>query len=99
MGKLGLQGFMGGKMPGGMDFEPLRQQAMTQFNTQTVPSLAERFTSLGGGQRSSAFQGALGQAGAGLQENLAGMQTLLADGLQKMKDGIISLPELIRTVL
>src|SRR5271154_2626387 len=42
-------------------FEPIAQKARTQFNTQTVPGLAERFTSLGGGQRSSAFQGALGQ--------------------------------------
>lgn len=74
-GQMGLQGLLGGQMPGGMSFDPMRQQAMTQFNTQTVPSLAERFTSMGGGQRSSAFQGALGQAGAGLQENLAGMQS------------------------
>ena len=28
-----------------------------------------------------------------------GMQTLLADGIRKMKAGIITLPELIRTVL
>ena len=28
-----------------------------------------------------------------------GMQTLLADGLQKVKDGVITLPELIRAVL
>ena len=37
-------------------FEPIAQQARNQFNTSTVPSLAERFTSMGtGGQRSSAF--------------------------------------------
>lgn len=75
VGQMGLQGLLGGQMPGGMSFEPLRRQALTQFNTQTVPSLAERFTSMGGGQRSSAFQGALGQAGAGLNENLAAMQS------------------------
>lgn len=74
-GQMGLQGLLSGQMPGGMSFDPMRQQAMTQFNTQTVPSLAERFTSMGGGQRSSAFQGALGQSGAGLQENLAAMQS------------------------
>jgi hypothetical protein len=74
-GQMGMKGLQTGQMPGGVSFEPLMQKAMTQFNTQTVPSLAERFTSLGGqgGQRSSAFQGALGQAGAGLQENLAAM--------------------------
>lgn len=51
-------------------FEPFAQRARTQFETQTVPGLAERFTALGG-QNSSAFQGALGQAGAGLEEGLA----------------------------
>lgn len=57
-------------------FEPIAQQAQQRFQSQTVPSLAERFTSLGGqgGQRSSAFQGALGQAGAGLNTDLAALQ-------------------------
>lgn len=57
-------------------FEPIEQRARTQFQTSTVPTLAERFTSMGsGGQRSSAFQGALGQAGAGLESNLAALRT------------------------
>ena len=56
------------------NFGPIAQQARTQFNTQTIPGLAERFTSLGGGQRSSAFQGALGQAGSGLEEALASLE-------------------------
>jgi hypothetical protein len=55
---------------GNQSFQPIANKAITEFNTQTVPGLAERFTALGG-QNSSAFQGALGQAGAGLQENLA----------------------------
>lgn len=75
LGQMGMQGLQTGQMPGGISFDPIRQQAMTQFNTQTVPSLAERFTSMGGGQRSSAFQGALGQAGAGLYENLGAMES------------------------
>lgn len=54
-------------------FEPFAQQARTQFETQTIPGLAERFTSMGGGQRSSAFQNALGSAGAGLEQNLAAL--------------------------
>jgi len=74
----GLQGLQN-PMEG---FEPIAQQAKRQFQQETVPSLAERFTSLGGGaQRSSAFQGALGRAGAGLSENLAGMGTRY--GLQR----------------
>lgn len=89
-------------------FAPIAQQARTQFNTQTIPGLAERFTSLGGGQRSSAFQGALGQAGAGLEEALAslgsqfGLQqqgqeqnflsNLLNMGLQPQFENIIQQP-------
>lgn len=79
--QLGLQSSLGGsaqqllpQVQQGFDFAPIAQQARTQFNTQTVPSLAERFTSLGA-QNSSAFQGALGQAGAGLEESLAGLQS------------------------
>lgn len=55
-------------------FNPIAQQANREFYTRTVPSLAEHFTAQGGGQRSSAFQGALGQAGADLQSQLAGQQ-------------------------
>lgn len=86
-GQLRQQGGPTGGGPGGpnnwqqyFDFAPIEQQARTQFNTQTVPSLAERFTSMGGegGQRSSAFQGALGRAGAGLEEGLAALKAQYA---------------------
>ncbi len=55
---------------------PILNQARTEFNTRTIPGIAEAFTALpgSGGQRSSAFQGALGAAGAGLNENLAALQ-------------------------
>lgn len=57
------------------DFGPIEQQARQQFQTSTIPGLAERFTSLGSGaQRSSAFQNALGSAGAGLESNLAALK-------------------------
>lgn len=59
---------------------PLQQQSMRRFQTQTIPSIAERFTALGaGGQNSSAFQGALGSAGAGLEQDLnaQGFQQLM----------------------
>ena len=59
-------------------FAPIAQQARSQFNQQTVPGLAERFTSMGGrgsaALSSPAFASQLGQAGAGLEENLAAMQ-------------------------
>lgn len=56
-------------------FEPIEQRARQQFQTQTIPGLAERFTALGGGQRSSAFQGALGQSGADLESQLAALRS------------------------
>lgn len=54
-------------------FQPFADQAINQFNTQTIPGLAERFTAMGGGQRSSAFQNALGSSGANLNQNLAAL--------------------------
>src|SRR5690348_5136113 len=69
-GQAGLQGLPAA----GFDFAPLAQQAKSQFYQDTVPTLAERFTALGNGQRSSAFEGALGRAGAGLEENLAALK-------------------------
>jgi hypothetical protein len=56
-------------------FQPIEQHARSQFN-QSIPSLAERFTSLGqGAQRSSGFASAIGRAGAGLEESLAAMRS------------------------
>jgi hypothetical protein len=56
-------------------FAPIEQHARSQFQ-QGLPSLAERFTSMGkGAQRSSGFQSALGRAGAGLEESLAAMRS------------------------
>lgn len=53
----------------------IENKAVQDFQTQTVPSIAELFTSMGsGGQSSSAFRGALGQAGVGLQTNLAALR-------------------------
>lgn len=75
-------------------FEPIAQQARTQFQTQTVPGIAERFTALGsGGQRSSAFTGALGQAGAGLEEGLASLQSQRGMDLLKLLLGTSLSPE------
>ena len=56
--------------------EANEKRARTQFQSQTIPSIAERFTSMGSGsQGSSAFQGALGQAGSGLEEALAALRS------------------------
>lgn len=67
--------------------EAISNQARKQFNQQTVPSLAERFTSLGNNSLSSpAFASQLGQAGAGLEENLAGLRSNM--GLQQLQLGL-----------
>jgi hypothetical protein len=74
--------------------EALAQRARSQFQQQTVPSLAERFTSLGQGAGGSgrlsspAFASQLGQAGAGLEEGLAGLQSQY--GLQLLQHGLES---------
>jgi hypothetical protein len=59
-------------------FNPIEQRARNQFATQTVPSIAERFSALGGqgGQRSSAFKGALGSAASGLESDLAAQRSM-----------------------
>ena len=65
----------------------LTQRAQDNFYKNTVPTLAERFTSMGaGGQNSSAFQNALGEAGVGLEGELAGLRSNL--GLQQLMHGL-----------
>lgn len=56
------------------NFNAISNQARNQFQSQTLPSIAERFTSMGSGLRSSDLQGTLGAAGAGLESQLAGQQ-------------------------
>lgn len=64
-----LQNILGGSPE---FFESFQKPARRAFEQQTLPSIAERFTSsLGeGAQRSSAFGQQLGQAGRDLEENL-----------------------------
>jgi hypothetical protein len=73
---------MGGLREGQKGFEPIAKAATTRFQQETVPTLAERFTSTQGGPGySGAFSQSLGQAGAGLQENLAALESQY--GLQR----------------
>jgi len=82
-----LQNLLSGSPQAMQSFEA---PAMRQFNEQIVPALAERFSGLGAGsQSSSAFQQALGQAGAGLAENLQ----YLRSGLQgDAANSLLNLP-------
>ena len=84
----GLSGLQG--MQGKFDFAPIEQQARSNFNTQTIPSIAERFTSLGSGsQNSSAFQNALGSAGSGLEQSLAALKSQYGLQQQGMNQNLI----------
>jgi hypothetical protein len=60
---------------------------LRQFREQVVPEIAERFTGPNA-QRSSAFQQALGGAGAGLTENLAALKgNLISQMLNQQLQG------------
>jgi len=74
-----LQTGLGG-LGEGLDFGPIEEQARTQFEQRTVPSIAERFAGLDA-LGSSGFQQSLGQAGAGLESQLAAQKSQF--GLQK----------------
>jgi len=61
-----------------LDFGPIAEQARQRFQTDTIPTLAERFTSItGGGQRSGAFERQKAKAAEGLETGLAAMQAQL----------------------
>lgn len=65
---MGLQGWQQNQP----DFGPIREKALADFQSNTVPSIAERFA--GTSRRSSGLEGALGAAGAGLQRDLGAME-------------------------
>lgn len=75
-------------------FEKFEKPFISQFQQQTVPSIAERFSSLGSGsQGSSAFSQELGAAGTGLSEKLAAMrgglqQNALSQLMGMMQSGL-----------
>lgn len=56
------------------DFAPIEQQARANFQSKTLPGIAERFTAMGDNKNSSNFMGALGSAGAGLEMGLGAMK-------------------------
>jgi hypothetical protein len=74
------------------DINPILDQRRQSFQTDTLPSIAERFTSLGGsGQKSSAFANAVGRAGSDLEKQLASLQSQV--GLQDLnrQQGLLGL--------
>lgn len=69
------------------NFEPIAQQAREQFQQQTLPSIAERFNSMGGGRLSSpSFAQQVGQSAGNFQTGLAALESqykLQQQGLQQ----------------
>ena len=88
-----ISGILGQYQQGGdfsQGFEPFAQKARSQFQQQTVPSIAERFTSMGG-QRSSAFPQALGQAGAGMETDLAAQGAQFGQNQQQLMQRLLGM--------
>lgn len=80
--QLGLQNSVGNaaqqllpQVQQGFDFAPIAQQARTNFSTQTAPTIAQRFLSMGNSRGGSDYNHAIASAGAGLEEGLAGLQS------------------------
>jgi hypothetical protein len=63
-----------------MDFSPIEEQARTGFQQKTLPSILERLQTFGG-MGSSGAQHVVGQAGAGLEQNLAAMRQQFNEGM------------------
>lgn len=75
LGQLGLKGIQGYN-PQQFNFQPIADKARNNFMTQTLPSISERFTAMGGQNRlgSGNFNNAQTQAGIGLDTNLAALE-------------------------
>lgn len=77
------------------DMAGLEKRYRHLFERDTVPDLAERFTSMGGGQRSSSFEEALRRGGMDMSEQLAGLRQqsgmqALGLGLQPQFDTVMT---------
>lgn len=72
-----LQYGLNGMNSNQFDWAPIEQQARSNFAQNTMPSIAERFTQLGGGNSlgSGSRQRMMAGAQAGLEENLAAMKS------------------------
>ena len=70
------------------DFSGIENLARKRFSEDTIPSLAERFTAMGsgGGQRSSAFESAIGRADSDLEAQLGGLRSQF--GMQQLQMGM-----------
>ncbi len=74
------------------DFQPIANEARMNFAQNTIPSILERFESMGGGRSSGLLQ-QLSQAGANLESGLASQKAQQGNqwGLEREKLGLQSL--------
>ena len=89
-----LQKALGGLGGNQFDFAPIEQHARTQFKEQGIPSIAERFTQMGGSDTrlgSSGFGQALSSGEKGLDEGLAAQKAGYGLDQQKMLMGLLGL--------
>lgn len=90
----GLDFLQGLYDPNSQTMQNMQQPYINQFNQQTIPGIAERFSGLGAGaQNSSAFGQALSSAAGDLQTNLASL------GSQTQLQGLGPLLQLMQTAL
>ena len=77
LAQTGMQGLQSGRMPGGFDFGPIKQAYEQNYRQNIMPSIAERFASLGGegAAGSSGFKASMIGGENQLQTQLAGMQS------------------------
>lgn len=66
---------MGGMQNPTKGFGPIEEQARMGFRQKTLPSILERFAGMGQNRMSSGLMGSLGEAGTGLETNLAAMKS------------------------
>jgi len=73
-------------------FEPVAQKAQSMFQNQTVPGLAERFTSMAGGAMSSpSFGSQLYGSGQDMQESLAALMAQYGLHQQQLGQGLMGM--------
>lgn len=75
--------------PGSEALQAFQAPAMRQFQEEIIPTIAERFTGMDA-QKSSAFGQQLGQAGAGLAENLSAQRASLGSNAISQLQGLLS---------
>lgn len=88
-----IQKLMAGLQNPGAGFEPFAQKARTQFNTQTVPGILERFESMGSNRGSSGLAGQLGASSSGLEESLAALGGQYEQGQQQLLNQLLGLEQ------